>query len=154
MQVEISRCVAVDLACEPRADANHFTIACACQCTASVRLSVAVLVSTWLIIAAASSVLPARQGLSRSNSATPSSMKRCCQRLGLTCPAHDHHRADTRRTEQHDLAVDDSPHTSLHGRSVASSTGFMMKIRSVENAVVVRLPGFAICRHDRPAMFT
>jgi hypothetical protein len=81
-------------------------------------------------------------------------MKRCCQRLGLTCPAHDHHRADTRRTERHDLADDDSPHTGLHGHSVASSTGFMMKIRSVDNAVVVRLPGFAICRHDRPAMFT
>jgi hypothetical protein len=78
-------------------------------------------------------------------------MKRCCQRLGLTCPAHD---LNNRRTERYDLAVDDSPHTGLHGHSVASSTGFMMKIRSVENAVAVRLPGFAICRHDRPAMFT
>jgi hypothetical protein len=57
-----------------------------------------------LIIVAASSVLPARQGLSRSNYATPSSMKRCCQRLGLTCPAHD---LNNRRTEQYDLAADD-----------------------------------------------
>src|SRR3954454_18149158 len=69
MQVKISRCVAVDLAYKPRADANHFTIACACQRTASVRLSIAVLVSTWLIIAAASSVLPARCRRSQSSAA-------------------------------------------------------------------------------------
>jgi hypothetical protein len=81
MQVKISRCVAVDLAYKPRADANHFTIACACQRTASVRLSIAVLVSTWLIIAAASSVLPARCRRSQSSAAVLDLIAESCSRL-------------------------------------------------------------------------
>ena len=58
---------------------------------------------------------------------------------------HDLHRADTRRTEQHDLF----PH------GLARSFNHVLdqlhdEARSLENAVAVRAPGFTIGRHDRP----
>ena len=71
MQAETSRCVVVDLAWKPEADADHLTIASALQCIASPELPVAVLVHTWLSAAAASDFLPGGWILSRGITTMP-----------------------------------------------------------------------------------